>query len=85
MATHYELEGPGIEFRWRRYFPSRPASKPTEPSVKRVLSLFPGKLTPHNFLEPVGKRVGDTFPPPLCASIGMLWSLVESLAEYFWL
>jgi hypothetical protein len=36
IATHYGLEGPGIEFRWRRDFPhlSRPAPRPTQPSVQ---------------------------------------------------
>jgi hypothetical protein len=36
IATVYELDGPGIEFRWGRDFPymSRPALRPTQPPVK---------------------------------------------------
>jgi len=35
IATDYELDGPGIEFRWKRDFPhlSRPALGPTHPPV----------------------------------------------------
>jgi hypothetical protein len=40
MATHYELEGPGIEFRWWQYFLSRPVSKSSQSSVERVLILI---------------------------------------------
>jgi hypothetical protein len=38
IATRYELDGPGIEFRWGRDFQhrSRPALGPTQPPVQWV-------------------------------------------------
>jgi hypothetical protein len=38
IATCYELDGLGIEFRWRRYSPrlSRPALGPTQPPLQWV-------------------------------------------------
>ena len=41
IATRYELDGPGIESRWRRN-PSRPALASTHPPVKRVPGFFLG-------------------------------------------
>jgi len=41
IATHYGLDGPGIESRWGRDFPhlSRPALGPTQPPVQWVPGL----------------------------------------------
>ena len=43
-ATRYGLDGPGIEFRWRRDFPhpSRPALGPTQPPVQWVPGISRG-------------------------------------------
>ena len=59
IATAYGLDDPGIESRWGRDFPhlSRPALRPTQPPVQRVLGLSPGvscgrgvMLNPHLLL-----------------------------------
>ena len=44
IATRYGLDGPGIEFRWRRDFPhpSRPALGPAQPPVQWVPDLSRG-------------------------------------------
>jgi hypothetical protein len=44
IATNYGLDGPGIESPWGRDFPhlSRPALRPTQPSVEWVPGLSRG-------------------------------------------
>jgi hypothetical protein len=44
IATRYGLDGSGIEHRWQRGFPhlSRPALRPTQPSIQWVPSFFLG-------------------------------------------
>ena len=48
IATRYELDGPGIEFRWRRDFshPSRPPLGTIQTSIKWVRVSFPGLKRP---------------------------------------
>jgi hypothetical protein len=43
-ATHYGLDGPEIESRLERDLPhlSRPAPRPTQPPIQRVLGLSRG-------------------------------------------
>jgi hypothetical protein len=56
ITTRYGLEGPGIESRWGRDFPplSRPAPRPTQPSVQWVPGHSRGK----------GGRGPDVDPQP---------------------
>ena len=45
IATRYGLDGPGIEFRWRRDFPrpSRPALGSTHPPIRWIPGVLWGK------------------------------------------
>ena len=54
IATGYGLDGPGIEFRWRRHFPhlSRPALGPGTLSFLGVKSGVGVTLIPHPLLVP---------------------------------
>ena len=40
----YGLNGPGFEWRWQQDFPYKaiPAPRPTQPTVERVTTFFPG-------------------------------------------
>jgi hypothetical protein len=44
IATRHDLDGPGIESRWRRDFlhTSRPALEPTRSPVQWVRGRYPG-------------------------------------------
>ena len=60
VATHYGLDGPGIESWWGRAIshPSRPAPGPTQPPVQWVPGLSSGIKLP-------GRGVGHpTHPAP---------------------
>jgi len=55
IATGYELDGPGIEYRWRRNFPhlSRPALGTAQPPVQWVQVLPGGKERPGPEADPL--------------------------------
>jgi hypothetical protein len=44
IATRYELESPGIEYRWGRdsAHPSKPALGPAQPPIQWAPDVFPG-------------------------------------------
>ena len=50
IATGYRLDGPGIEFPWRRDFPHlpRPVLGPNQPPVKRIPGLSRVRVTRHH-------------------------------------
>jgi hypothetical protein len=54
IATGYELDGPGIQSWWGRYFPhlSRPALGSTQSPVQWVPGLSQGKERPGNDADP---------------------------------
>ena len=61
IATHYGLDGPGIESRWGEILrPSRPALGPTHPPVKWVPGLSRGEVRPGR---------ADDYPPPSSAVV----------------
>ena len=58
IATHYELDGPGIQFRWKRNFPhlSGPFLVTTQPPVKKGTEFYQWVKGP--------RRGVDRPPPP---------------------
>jgi hypothetical protein len=62
IATHYGLDGPGIESRWGRDFPhlSRPGLGPTQPPIQWVPGLSRGVKRPGR---------GIDHPPPSSAEV----------------
>ena len=91
-ATRYGLDGPGIEFRWRRDFlhPSSPALGPIQRPVKWVPGLFPVD-------KAAGAWRGVKHPPPSSAKVkervelylyfscGPSWFFIGSTLLYFFL
>jgi len=85
IATHYGLNGPGIESRWGRDFPhpSRPALRPKQPPIQWVPSLSsrvkrPGRGLdhPHPYSAEVKERVKLYLYSPSGPSWPVLvWSL----------
>jgi len=59
IATGYGLDGPGIEYRWRRDFLQmfRPALGPTQPPVQWVLGFSRGKSGRDADLSPPSSAV----------------------------
>jgi hypothetical protein len=59
IATRYELDGPGIEFRWGRDFPDRPWGPPS--------FLFNGRRVSAPAVKRPGRGVDH--PPPSSAEV----------------
>ena len=87
ITTRYELDGSGIEFRWRRDFPhtSKPALGPNQPPIQWVpgnswgLSGRDVELTSHSHLAPkVKERVELYIKRPY----GPLWAVKGRTLQY---
>ena len=72
IETHYRMDGPEIECRWRRDFPhpSRPALGPTQPPVQWVPGLLlgvkrSGPSVEHPSNAEVKERVSSGFSSPI--------------------
>jgi hypothetical protein len=71
IATGYELDGPGIEYRWRRDFPhlSRPALEPNQLPAQWVPGLSRSKERPGRDADP---------SPPSSAVVMKTWTYTST-------
>ena len=60
IATHYGLDGQGIEYQWRRNFPNsyRTALGPTQPPLQWVPGLFAGDKATGAWRWPLNPTLG---------------------------
>jgi len=89
IAIDYGLDGPGIEFRWRRVFPpvqTGPGAHPA--SCTMGTGSFPGVkcgrgvlLTTHLLLAPRSWKSRATTLPPLWATTGPVTGLLYLLRD----
>jgi hypothetical protein len=82
IATHYGLDGPGIESRWGRDFsqPSRPALGPTQPPIYNGYRVsFPGVKRPGREVDhppSSSARVKERVELYLYSPSGPLWPVL---------